>query len=67
MKKILILIALVTLCSCRPKRLGCGPNRRCEAKTEINSQNDAAQKRRCHKSIESVIPNLFRNLKFIDF
>lgn len=44
MKKILLLIVFATLSSCGPKRLGCGPNRRCEAKTEINSQNDIVQK-----------------------
>jgi hypothetical protein len=44
MKKILFLIVFAALSSCGPKRLGCGPNRRCEVKTEVKSQKDTAQK-----------------------
>lgn len=31
MKKILLFLILITLYSCGPRRLGCGPGRRCES------------------------------------
>lgn len=34
MKKILLLLILTTLYSCGPKRLGCGPGRRCDVDTQ---------------------------------
>jgi hypothetical protein len=44
MKKLLVLIALATLYSCGPKRLGCGPNRRCEVHIQIKSIGIIPQK-----------------------
>jgi predicted small lipoprotein YifL len=34
MKKILIILILASLYSCGPKRLGCGPSRRCDVDTQ---------------------------------
>ncbi|WP_396149089.1 hypothetical protein [Flavobacterium sp.] len=44
MKKLLLLFLLITLFSCGPRRLGCGPGRRCEAPTQKEKLNLIPQK-----------------------
>jgi len=54
MKILLVLIVLITLLSCGPKRLGCGPNRRCEVHTQIKSIDIIPQ-----KNPETVVSGFF--------
>ena len=44
MKKILLILIVATLYSCGPKRLGCGPGRRCDVDTQKEKLKELPQK-----------------------
>jgi hypothetical protein len=44
MKKLLLFLILITLYSCGPRRLGCGPGRRCESTIQKENLNLIPQK-----------------------
>lgn len=44
MKKILLFLILASLYSCGPKRLGCGPGRRCNIDTNKEKIKELPQK-----------------------
>ncbi|MBC8883443.1 hypothetical protein H9X57_08665 [Flavobacterium piscinae] len=44
MKKLVILLLLITFYSCGPRRLGCGPGRRCEVPIQKENHQIIPQK-----------------------